>query len=54
MVNLALGSAKMVLAKKLNIYSAKTKIVMAMDINVLTIKAQQALQSAVTVAQRSG
>ena len=44
----------MVLAKKLNIYSAKTKIVMAMDINVLTIKAQQALQSAVTVAQRSG
>jgi ATP-dependent Clp protease ATP-binding subunit ClpB len=42
------------LAKKLNNNTVKTKIVMAMNINVLTIKAQQALQSAVAVAQRGG
>ena len=53
-VKLALFSAKMVLAKKLPYYKAKTKTIMAMNINVLTIKAQQALQSAVSEAQKAG
>ena len=44
----------MVLAKKLPYYKAKTKTIMAMNINVLTIKAQQALQSAVSEAQKAG
>ena len=44
----------MVLAKKLPYYKAKTKTIMAMNINVLTIKAQQTLQSAVSEAQKAG